>query len=192
MSAGSERRVLHRGKKFDLEMVSFRGRSGETVEREVVRHGGAACILPLLPAEEGGGVARIVMVRVFRVSLGAEHLELPAGTMDKGEEPARCAARELEEETGYRAGELVSLGWFHTTPGMTDERMHAFVARGLEYKGQDLEEDEALAVAEIEVPKVLGMLDRGEITDGKTIATLALALRRGLLPVEGVGRGGAR
>lgn len=150
------------------------------IRREVVRHPGAVCIVPVL--EAAGRGPEIVLIRNRRFAIGKELFELPAGTLEKGEDPARCAPRELLEETGYTAREIIPLGSFYTTPGMTDERMHGFAARGLSFAGQRLEEDEEIAVVPTPLPKVLSMLDAGELVDAKSIVTLVLALRKGVIP----------
>lgn len=186
MNPQGERSLIHRGKKFDFEMVRFATPGGRTVEREMVRHPGAVCILPLL---EAGGPPSIVMIRNRRFTVGRELLELPAGTLDFGERPEACAARELIEETGYRADRIIPLGTFYTTPGMTDELMHAFAATGLEPVGQKLEEDEQIRVEVLSASEVMAMLDRGELMDAKSIVTLVLGLRRGLLTDSGVRSG---
>jgi ADP-ribose pyrophosphatase len=184
MTASGERRLIHRGKKFDLEMVRVAMPSGRTVEREVVRHPGAVCIVPVL---EPGPVPapRLVMIRNRRFALGVELLEFPAGTLEPGEDPVQCAARELIEETGYRAERIQPLGTFFTTPGMTDERMHAYAASGLAPVGQDLEEDEQIRVEVVDASWALAAVDRGDLMDAKSIVSLFLALRRGVLRIPG-------
>lgn len=171
------RETLHRGRKFDFERVTLRDGERE-IAREVVRHPGAVCVLPLLA--EGASV-RVVFVRNERFTVGRRLLELPAGTMEAGEAPTACAGRELIEETGYRAERLEALASFYTTPGMTDERMHAFVASGLSHVGQRLEEDERMTVELVGVAEALEMAAGGAIEDGKTALTLLLAARRGVL-----------
>lgn len=172
------RRVLHRGRKFDFELVTARLPSGREVTREVVRHPGAVVIVPRLPD------GRLAMIRVHRIALGGASLEFPAGTLEPGEAPEACAARELVEEAGCRAARLVPMGWFHTSPGLSDERMHAFFADGLEPVGQALEEDESIVVEPVTVPDVLERLERGAFADGKSMLALLLALRRGLLDYD--------
>lgn len=170
-----DRRVVLQGAKFDFEEVTLAGRNGRELKRQMVRHPGAATILPVL--DDG----RLVLVRNDRFAVGALLLELPAGTLDGGEDPEACAARELREETGYEAATIERLGRFHTTPGLTNELMHAYVARGLTEVGQALEEDEELTVEPHSPASVFGMIDRGEITDAKTILTVLLAARRGVI-----------
>jgi len=168
------RRLVHRGVKFDLEVVRWSVGEAEPIEREVVRHPGSVVVLPIL--DDG----RLVMIRNYRISVERELLELPAGTRNREEESVLCAARELEEETGFVAATLTPLCRFHLSPGMTDERMHAFVATGLVPSSQRLEVDEAIRPIVLGVAEVLRMIDLGEIEDSKTIAVLLLAARRGV------------
>jgi ADP-ribose pyrophosphatase len=168
------RRTIHAGRKFDFEILTVRQRGRET-QRENVRHPGAVVVVPVL--DDG----RIVLIRNHRVSVGERLWECCAGTMEPPEPPEACAARELVEETGYRAATIAPLGWFYTTPGLTDERMHAFIARGLSHVGQALEDDESIEVAALPVVRVLAMIDSGELRDAKSMAAILLAERAGLL-----------
>ncbi|MFN0131933.1 MAG: NUDIX hydrolase [Phycisphaerales bacterium] len=168
------RRIVHRGTKFNLEVLTLRG-SARTLTREVVRHPGAVVILPIL--DDG----RLAFVRVWRIALAKWSLELPAGTLEPGESPRRCAARELIEETGYQAATITPLARFHTSPGMSDELMRAYVARGLSHVGARPEEDELLRPQMLASAKALSLVERGRISDGKSIATLLLAARQGLI-----------
>ncbi len=176
--ADQRRELIHRGAKFDLEMVTVVGPGGRPIRREIVRHPGAVVILPLLESPDGIGV---VFVRNERISVGQTLLELPAGTLEPMERPEECAARELAEEAGYEAATLTGLGRFHTTPGMTDELMWVFVGRSLRHVGQRLQEDERMTVHPVPVVEAMKMVDRGELIDGKSILTLLLAHRMGLL-----------
>ncbi|MEO1130191.1 MAG: NUDIX hydrolase [Planctomycetota bacterium] len=176
MTRVCERRLIHKGAKFDFETVSFEGADGRIVRREVVRHPGAVTVLPVL--DDGAGV---VLIRNERFTLGTELWELPAGTLEAGEDPAACALRELEEEAGYQANAAEALGRFYTTPGMTDELMHAFVATGLTKTEQRLEQDERIRVETMPVQEALRMVDRGDMMDAKSMLTLLMASRRGLL-----------
>lgn len=171
-----DRHTIHRGRKFDFESMTVRRPSGRVTQHEYVRHPGAVVIVPVLPD------GRLVLIRNDRVAVGERLWEFCAGTIEAGEPPERCAARELIEETGYRAARLESLGWFYTTPGLTDERMHAFVAVGLEHVGQALEEDESISVETLPIDGLLSMADSGEFRDGKSLVALFLAMRRGLIP----------
>ncbi len=159
-------------------MLSVHRPDGSLLEREIVRHPGAVVVVPV--TDDG----RIVLIRNFRISLSEKIYECCAGTLEPGEDPAVCAGRELIEETGYRAATIEPLGWFYTTPGMTDERMHAFIAKGLTHVGQDLEDDESIEVETFPADKVFEMIDRGELRDGKSMTALLVAHRRGMLSTE--------
>lgn len=176
-----DRRLIRKGRKFDFELLTVRQPGGSVLEREVVRHPGAVVVVPVTDRGE------IVLIRNFRVTV-EEHLwECCAGTLEPGEDPAVCASRELIEETGYRAAKIESLGWFYTTPGLTDERMHAFFASGLSHVGQDLEDDETIEVEAVPAARVLEMIDSGRLRDGKSMVALLIALQRGHIQA---GRGG--
>ncbi|MBM4108837.1 MAG: NUDIX domain-containing protein [Phycisphaerae bacterium] len=184
------RSLVRKGAKFDFEVVTIDAGNGHTLEREIVRHPGAVVVLPIL--EAAGQPPRVVLIRNDRVSVERRLWELPAGTRESGEDPGRTAARELEEETGYSAATLEPLGRFYTSPGLSDERMWAFVARGLTPVGQRLGPDERLSVHPTPVSAVLRMIDRagevgeddGRIEDGKSMVVLLWAARRGLLTLR--------
>lgn len=168
-------RLIHHGRKFDYAELVVTHPGGRSHTRTLVRHPGAVVIVPRL--DDG----RLVLIRVYRAAIDAFAWECCAGTLDPGEDPHACAARELVEETGYRPAHLRPLPTFFTSPGLSDERMHPFFATGLAPVGQQLEEDEAITVHLLPPAQVLDMIDRGEIADGKSLAALALAHRRGLL-----------
>jgi ADP-ribose pyrophosphatase len=169
------RTLIHRGRKFDFEQLEFVGSDGTVLRREVVRHPGAVVILPIL--DDG----RIVLIRNHRPSLDRPLYELPAGTLEAGEKPVACAGRELIEETGYDAATIRPLGRFYTSPGLSDELMWAFVATQLEHVGQRLEPDERLTVHPIPAREAFGMIESGELVDGKSMLTLLWAERKGLV-----------
>lgn len=174
-----ETTVIHEGPKFDFVRLDVTEGDGTTYSRDVVRHPGAVCVLGLL---DGG---RAVMIRNYRVAVESWEWELPAGTLEMGEDPSLCALRELEEETGYRAERVESLGTFLTTPGMTDEVMHAYLATGLSEKETALEAGERIETHVKTVDEALAMVDSGEMRDGKSMLTLLIAERRGLLRRDG-------
>lgn len=175
MGAEGNRQVLHRGAKWNLEMVEYRGRGGGVIRREVVRHPGAVVVLPL--TDDG----RVVFIKNERVSVGKALYELPAGTLEPPESPEDCAKRELQEEAGYWAATWAPLGRFYTSPGLSDEQMWAFAATGLEEVGQKLEEDERLTVHPVAAGEAMEMMDTRELVDAKSMLTLLLAVRRGLI-----------
>lgn len=166
----------------DLDRVRYP--DGSAGELEIIRHPGAAAIVALDPPDANGnhGQPRVVLIHQYRYAAGGFVWEVPAGKLDPGEEPETCAARELEEETGYRAGSLERLGAIHTTPGFTDEVIHLFLATGLEPGSANHGPSEFIERHAVGLDRAMEMIDRGEITDGKTICALALAeraLRRG-------------
>jgi ADP-ribose pyrophosphatase len=124
----------------------------------------------------------VLFVRQVRVALGVPCLELPAGTLERGENPFGCAARELIEETGYQAATVRTLGRFYTSPGLSDELMHAFVASDLTHVGQAMEDDEDIEVVPLPLHEVWRMVQAGELMDGKSITALALAAAQGHIP----------
>jgi len=174
MSASANDELIHRGRRFDFVVRRERLPDGSELEREIVRHPGAVVILGLA---EGG----VVMIRNHRAAVDRELWELPAGTLEPREAPEKTAARELEEETGYRPGRVERLGEFYTTPGLTDELMRAFVATDLEAVGQKLEAGERIEAEVLPSARVMELVDAGELMDGKSLAALWLAQRRGLL-----------
>jgi ADP-ribose pyrophosphatase len=140
--------------------------NGRVLELEVVRHRGAAAIVPI---DEDGSV---LLIRQYRYAPDAWLLEVPAGTLSPQEAPEACAARELIEETGYSARELVPLGSILTTPGFTDERIWLYLARGLEARAQQLDGEEILSVERLAWDDALRRVESGEICDAKTICAL--------------------
>ena len=173
--------VLLQSRKFRVERWAVGGSAEAPVEQDIIVHPGAAVVLPLLDADGGGdGVdPRIVMIRNYRPAVSAELWELPAGTLEPDDDPAVCAARELEEETGYRPATIEPLTRFYTSPGILTERMYAFLARDLTRREQRLEPSERIRVEIVRLSSAYRMIGEGAIVDGKTIATL-LIYRLGL------------
>lgn len=172
------RETLVPGRRFDFEEVELEAPSGHRSTRQHIRHPGAACVVALRQTPTGPAV---VMVRVYRAAVEDYVLELPAGTLEPGEEPEACAGRELIEETGYRAATLMPVGRFYTSPGLSDEVMWAFVASGLVQVGQQLEEDELLDVEQVPLRTALDKARSGGLLDGKSILALLLAEDQGML-----------
>lgn len=167
-----EGRTVFEGRLLRVDVDRVRLPGGGRSEREVVRHPGAAAVVPLL---EGEGGTRVVLVRQFRYAPGEAMWEVPAGTLEPGEGPEDCARRELEEEAGLRAGELEALASVYTSPGFTDERVHLFVARSPEEGEPDPEEGEEIERRAFPLSEALEMVRRGEIRDGKTVTALLMA-----------------
>jgi ADP-ribose pyrophosphatase len=164
-----EKQLLYNGKRMRMELHHLENTDTQTRHiREVVVHPGAVCVLGLLPDD------RIVLIRNYRYAIGQNLIELPAGTLEKGEDPINCAGRELLEETGYLASKLVSIGNFFTSPGILSEKMYAYAAYDLEPQKQALEEGEQIEVVPATYDEAIQMIQDGRIHDGKTIATLLM------------------
>lgn len=172
---GPSRRVkeVYRGRVVNLNLETVTLPNGVTVEMEIIRHQGAAAVVPL--KDDG----TVLLIRQYRHAAGGYIYEIPAGKLDPGEEPRHCAARELEEEIGCRAASLEPLLTFFTTPGFTDEVIHIFLAAGLSPGTQHLDHDEVLEVVEMPLDAAIARVVDGTIKDGKTIIGLqAIYLRR--------------
>ncbi len=161
----ADAKTIYTSKKFVLEQRTVQLDGGPHVF-DIIRHPGAAVILPLLDN------AHVVLIANNRVAVGQELLELPAGTLDAGEAPDVCAARELAEETGYRAGRITPLVTFYSSPGLLSERMHVFVARDLTAGASALEAGEQIQVRTVPLADALDWVRTGRITDGKTMLAL--------------------
>ena len=147
--------------------------SGRTCVREVVEHNGGVTVAALTNDNE------LLFVRQFRYPYGEVVLELPAGKLEKGEDPFRAGIRELREETGAVAEKYVDLGVFYPSPGYTSETIHLYGATGLSFKEQQLDEDEFLNVEKIPLSTAVEMVLNNEIPDGKTqAAVLKMAMRQ--------------
>jgi ADP-ribose pyrophosphatase len=142
--------------------------NGVTIDLEIVRHPGAAAVVPL---KDNGTV---VLIKQFRHAAGGFIYEIPAGKLHRGEDPLHCAARELEEEIGWLAGRLERLTSILTAPGFTDEVIHIYKATGLTAGRQQLDRDEVLEVLEISLEEAIKMIEAGTIRDAKTIVGLQL------------------
>jgi ADP-ribose pyrophosphatase len=176
-------RVVHRGRSIVVQVERAELPGGKSVELDVVRHPGAAAVVPF----ESDDV--VLLIRQYRHAAGGTIWEVPAGKLD-GEPPATCAARELEEEVGRRAGRLVPLASILTTPGFTDEVIHLFAAFDLTPVPQRLEHDEVIEVVPTPLARALAMIWSGELRDAKSsLALLHAAHRVGWLRVPGSGAG---
>ena len=157
--------ILQAGR-FNVERMVQVGVDGAECVREIVRHPGAVVILPLL--DDG----RVVLIRNYRVAVKEKLIELPAGTIDRGEDPLATATRELVEETGYRAGNMKHLLTFCMSPGILDEKMHLFLATALTAGEMALEQGEDIDPFACSWDEALSMVQSGEIRDAKTLVGL--------------------
>jgi ADP-ribose pyrophosphatase len=158
--------VLLETKRFRVVQESYPDNRGGIETREIIRHPGAAVIVPLL--DDG----RVCLERVFRVSMRETLVELPAGTLEPGEDPRKAALRELKEETGYSAERMEQILSFVVSPGILDERMYLFVATGLTAGEASLEAGEKIEKLIVPWAEALDMVFNGVIQDAKTIIGL--------------------
>jgi ADP-ribose pyrophosphatase len=163
---------LYRGHILKLRLDQTRLENKQVVQREIVEHNGAVAIVAL------DAQNRVLMVRQYRSGAGRELLEIPAGTLEEGEDPALCATRELKEETGYHALRWDNLGFFYSSPGFCTEKIYLYLARQLTLGTATPDPDEILHAELVPFHQLLDQIKRGEILDAKTIV--------GLLRVEQV------
>jgi ADP-ribose pyrophosphatase len=167
---GSER--IFEGKIVKLRVDTVRFQNGNSGKREVVEHGGAVAIVPMLADGK-----TVVLVRQWRTPVGGPLLEVPAGGLEEGENPEECAKRELTEEIGQTAGRLVPLYTAFVAPGYCTEKIYCFLALNLSDESKDADEDEFVERVEMSLDDAIAAIATGEIQDAKTIAGLTLASR---------------
>lgn len=167
-----ESEKIFKGAVFDVERDSLREENGMEIIREVVRHPGGAGALPLF--DDG----RVALVKQYRHPARRELLEIPAGKIEDGETPETCAAREVEQEIGFRAGRIEKLAEFYSTPGFCEEKLHVYLATHLTPSSQALDHDEWVEVVYLPFAEAAQMAERGGIEDSKTIIALLLAVKR--------------
>jgi ADP-ribose pyrophosphatase len=158
--------IIFQAKRFCIERVIQTTPDGARHVREIVRHPGAVVVLPLLEDRQ------VVFVRNYRAAVDETLIELPAGTLDRQEDPQSTAQRELAEETGYQAGRIVHLLTFCMSPGILDEKMHLFLATSLTAGKMDLEPGEDIQPFPCAWQKAMEMARRGDIRDAKTLVGL--------------------
>jgi ADP-ribose pyrophosphatase len=164
-----EKQILYDGKKVRLEIHHLENdESGKRIRKEICAHPGAVVVLPFLDEKN------ILLIRTKRYAVGQILIELPAGTLEKGEPPINCAGRELLEETGYLAKRIKPIASFFTSPGILSEKMHAFAAYDLQKGHQALEEGEEIDVHSVPFEQALMMIKTGEIADAKSIVALMM------------------
>jgi len=158
-----ESELIFSGRIIDVRRDKVRLVNGRTVTREVVEHLGGAVVVPV---DEKGNV---IAVRQFRYPFERELLELPAGKLERGEDPLECAVRELSEETGYTAGRFTFLGEAYPSPGYCHESLYIYLATDLKAGAQHLDEDEFLRVEVIPLEEFVRAVMDGKVRDAKTI-----------------------
>ncbi|MEW6701924.1 MAG: NUDIX hydrolase [Bacteroidota bacterium] len=160
--------IIFRGKVFDVKVdeIEYNGSSNKGI-REVAVHPGGAVVVPL----KGNG--KIVMITQYRYPHNQVLLELPAGKLDKGEDPLQCARRELTEETGYSSNKFSKLGKIYTSPGFCSETLHIFLAQGLTPGNHAREEgEEGMEIVELTLDEIEEKIRNGEVVDAKTISAV--------------------
>ncbi len=154
--------------KLNADRVSLSG--GKTSFREYVSHPGAAAAIPFVSDDE------IILIKQYRYAISGDLLEIPAGIIERGENPKETIARELIEETGYRANTIQSLGWFYPSVGYTDEKIYLFKVIDLELTKN--KHDEEIELEKVSFKKAISMIENGKITDGKTIIAILTCYHR--------------
>ena len=161
--------IIYQGRAFSVRNDLVRFPDQHTMQVDIIEHVGAVTILPVDEQE------RILFVRQYRHATGKELLELPAGTLDKGELPDQCALREIREETGFATGKLTKLGEFFLAPGYSTEYMVVYLATQLQRDPLPKDKDEIITLQAIPVDKAYEMALHGKLQDGKSLAALLLA-----------------
>ena len=165
-------KTVFEGKVFDCLVNDVELSDGSISFREIVRHTGGACILPV------DSDLNCYLVRQFRSGADQVLLEVPAGKIEVGEDPKACAAREITEETGFEAGNIISLGHIFATPAYCSEKIHLYIGTDLHYVGSSPDSGEFLGVEKIPLTDLVAMCDDGRICDSKTTVLIYKAARR--------------
>jgi len=166
-----ESKRIHSGRVIDLDLDTVRFPDGSTGQLEVIRHPGAAAVVPFA-SDPRGADPTILLIQQYRYATNGALIEIPAGRLNPGEDPRVCAQRELLEEVGVKAGRLERLTTMWTTPGFTDERIHLFWAADLTAGKHAREPDEFIEVTPTPLSEVLKLIRSGVISDAKTIVAL--------------------
>lgn len=164
-------RRVYTGRVLDLDVDTVRFPDGSSGELEIIRHPGAAAVVPVASDPKGPDPV-LLMLRQYRYAAGGQVWEIPAGRLNPGESPEACARRELQEEAGVEAGRLERLTTIWTTPGFTDEAIHLFWAGDLKTVAHAREPDEYIEVVSRPLSDVLKGIRDGEIRDGKTVVAI--------------------
>jgi ADP-ribose pyrophosphatase len=173
MTKLSSRRVYD-GRIINVDIDAVRFPNGSTGELEMVRHPGASAVVPFL-TDPAGDDPQLLLIKQYRYAAGDFIYEIPAGKLDGGEDPAECARRELREETGCTAERIEHLYTFLTTPGFTDEVIHAYMATGLTRGEMTHEKDEFMTVETVTLSQALELIKAGELKDAKTALAILYA-----------------
>lgn len=157
----------YEGPMFNVSTVSLENDAGQEVQRDVVEHPGAACVIPMLDKET------VMLVEQWRIGAKRPLWEIPAGGLEPGEDPLACASRELKEETGFTAGKIEHLFTMFPSPGILDEKMHIFLAMNLTEGEPNPDPDEQIITKSFSFRDLRIQLKANNLKDGKTIAALS-------------------
>ena len=163
--------TIYEGVIFTVRKASAELEDGSVARRDIILHSGGVCVIPVTENNE------IFMVRQYRYPFHEITCEIPAGKLNYGENHAECGKRELLEETGFTCSEYIYLGEMYPTPAYNSEITHMYLAKGLEYKKQNLDDDEFLDVIKIPLEKAVEMVMKNELKDGKTQLVILKAAR---------------
>lgn len=163
--------TIYEGVIFTVRKDSAELEDGSVARRDIILHSGGVCVIPVTENNE------IFMVRQYRYPFHEITCEIPAGKLNYGENHAECGKRELLEETGFTCSEYIYLGEMYPTPAYNSEITHMYLARGLEYKKQNLDDDEFLDVIKVPLEKAVEMVMKNELKDGKTQLVILKAAR---------------
>jgi len=161
--------TLLKGRAFLIRRDTLKTPDGRETKFDIIEHGGSVIIVPI---DKDGN---LLFVRQYRHAAGMDLLELPAGTLEHGEDPAVCAAREIREETGFAADKIEKIGDFYLAPGYSTEFMHVFLAQELRHDPLEADADEFLSVEKLSYAEAIQMVERGGMPDAKSLAALLLA-----------------
>jgi ADP-ribose pyrophosphatase len=165
-TAKVESQEIFTGKIFTLKRDTLYFEEGETHAWDLILHPGAVAMLPINQA------GNLLLIRQWRRAIGQIIYEIPAGTLDEGEDPLACVQRELQEEIGQKAECFIPLGGLYTAPGYCNEYVHLFIAQGLTESSLPQDAHEGIDVVEISLKEALAKIDAGQIQDGKTLCAL--------------------
>lgn len=163
--------TIYEGVIFTVRKDSAELEDGSVARRDIILHSGGVCVIPVTENNE------IFMVRQYRYPFHEITCEIPAGKLNYGENHAECGKRELLEETGFTCSEYIYLGEMYPTPAYNSEITHMYLAKGLEYKKQNLDDDEFLDVIKVPLEKAVEMVMKNELKDGKTQLVILKAAR---------------
>ena len=162
--------LKYKGNIIDVEKLVVELPNGKLASRDVVRNAGASVVVPIIGDE-------VILVQQFRKPPEKVFIELPAGKLEHGEDPAVCAARELKEETGYSTGKLVKILELFPAPAFSDEILHVYLATELTKGEASPDEGEFITAKAYKISEALSMIDEGIINDSKTVAGILFAAR---------------